>query len=415
MSGEEEDGTRWPVVLLLTATGALAGAHVYKLSPALPVLRDDLGLGLVAGGWLFSLVNLFALIMGLVAGTISDRIGHRRVIFGGLLVMGAASFAGSFAHDETALLLFRFLEGAGFLSVVIAAPSLIAREAIGRDRGLALGVWGSYLPAGAASVVLIAPFIMGLVGWRGLWQFTGLLSLVLLILLIRAKPRPASTPTQPRTSMATNVIRTVSSRGPWLPALSFGLYTVQFSALMSWLPTYMVEKRGIAPTAAGVLSALVIAVNIPGAIGGGILLRRGWGHGRLVAITCVGMAAMAAIIFTPTLPDGLRYAACAGLSLIGGMIPASVLGAAPLMTPSPAQIGTTNGLIVQGSNMGNVLGPPLMAAVITIRGRWEDALLMFVAAATLNLALSFFLGREETRRQDAARAPKAGGGGAAPL
>lgn len=400
-AGKEESGTRWPVVLLLTATGALAGAHVYKLSPALPVLREDLDLGLVAGGWLFSLVNLFALIMGLVAGTISDRIGHRRVIFGGLVVMGVASFAGSFAHDQSTLLLFRFLEGAGFLSVVIAAPSLIAREARGRDRGLALGVWGSYLPAGAATVVLIAPFIMGLVGWRGLWQFTGLLSLVLLVLLLRAKPRPASTPAAPRTGMATNVIRTVTRRGPWLPALGFGLYTVQFSALMSWLPTYMVEERGLAATLAGALTALVIAINIPGAVGGGILLRRGWGHGRLVAITSVGMALMAAIIFTPALPDAIRYLACIGLSMIGGMIPASVLGAAPLMTPSPAQIGTTNGLIVQGSNMGNVAGPPLMAAVITLRGRWEDALLMFVIAATLNLMLSVLLGREENIRKDA--------------
>jgi len=396
-----EEGTRWRVILMLTAAGALAGAHVYKLSPALPVLRGELSIGLVAGGWLFSLVNLVSLVLGIIAGTFSDRIGHRRVILAGVIIMGLSSLAGSFAQDQLLLLMTRFAEGIGFLAVVIAAPSLINGEAARSDRGLAFGIWSAYLPAGAALVVLVAPLIMSFAGWRGLWQMTAALSVLLFVLIWRAKPRPAGQHSGAVSSMAANVVRTLSRRGPWLPALGFGFYTLQFTALMSWLPSYMVETRDLPPALAGLLTSLVIAVNIPGCLFGGFLLKKGWRHGSLVALTSVLMAVMSLIIFSPAMPDILRYFACIGLSLAGGMIPASVLGAAPLMAPSPAQIGTTNGLIVQGSNFGNVLGPPLLAAVTTIRGRWEDAIWMFLAAAVLNMVLSHILKQEESLRDAA--------------
>jgi len=386
---------------MLTTAGALAGAHVFKMSPALPVLRDELSIGLVAGGWLFSLVNLVTLVLGIIAGTLSDRIGHRRVILAGVTIMGLASLAGSFAQDQLFLLMTRLAEGVGFLSVVIAAPSLITGEAERGDRGLALGIWSAYLPAGAALVVLVAPLIMDLAGWRGLWQMTAALSVLLFVLIQRSKPRPASPHSGAVSSMAVNVVRTIARRGPWLPAIGFGLYTLQFTALMSWLPSYMVENRDLPPAFAGLLTSLVIAVNIPGCLFGGFLLKKGWRHGSLVALTSALMASMSLIIFSPAMPDMARYLACIGLSLAGGMIPASVLGAAPLMAPSPAQIGTTNGLIVQGSNIGNVLGPPLLAAVTTIRGRWEDAIWMFMAAAALNMVLSHVLKKEEVRRETA--------------
>jgi MFS family permease len=387
---------------MLTAAGALAGAHVFKMSPALPALRDELSIGLVAGGWLFSLVNLVTLILGIMAGTFSDRIGHRRVILTGIVVMGLASLAGSFVHDLLLLLITHLAEGIGFLAVVIAAPSLITGEAQRGDRGLALGIWSAYLPAGAALVVLVAPFIMGLAGWRGLWQVTAALSVLLFVFIQRAKPRSSNSQHSGAvSSMAANVVRTISRRGPWLPALGFGLYTLQFTALMSWLPSYMVENRDLPPALAGMLTALVIAVNIPGCLFGGFLLKKGWRHGSLVALTSGLMATMGLIIFSSAMPDMARYLACIGLSLAGGMIPASVLGAAPLMAPSPAQIGTTNGLIVQGSNIGNVLGPPLLAAATTIRGRWEDAIWMFLAAAALNIVLSQVLRKEEVRREAA--------------
>ncbi|RMF08789.1 MAG: MFS transporter, partial [Alphaproteobacteria bacterium] len=328
-----------------------------------------------------------------------DRIGHRRVVLGSLAVMGAASFAGSFATGGVGLLICRFLEGVGFLGVVIAAPSLIAGEVRAGDRAVGFGIWGSYHPAGGTLVLVMAPLVMALWGWRGLWQVTGLLSLAFIILVVRARPRPPDHGAHPRAGLLANVARTVGSRGPWLPALSFGFYTMQFTALMGWLPTYLVENRGVSTGTAGLLTALVIAVNVPGAVLGGVLLRRGFGHGVLVGLTSMVMAVMAVLIFSPAMPDGVRYAACVGLSFFGGIIPASLLAAAPLVAPSSRQLGTTNGLIVQGSNIGNVLGPPLLAAVTTMRGRWEDSLWMFLVFAVLNIGLSFALRREEARRK----------------
>ncbi len=398
MSEAGRGTTRWGVVILLTLTGSLATAHIYKLAMAMPVIRSDLGLGLVAGGWLFSMVNLLALLFGIAAGTVSDQIGHRRVILIGLTIMGAASVAGSFATSAAELLVSRFFEGVGFLGIVVAAPSLITAEARPKDQALAFGFWGGYHPAGGALLMISAPLILATLGWRDLWQVTGALSILFIVLILGARLRPPDHGDTAKGSLLTNVVRTTSSRGPWLSALSFGFYTMQFTALMGWLPTYLVEDRGLTTAMAGALVAVVIAVNVPGCLIGGVMLRRGWSHGGLVALTSVLMIAMNILIFSPALPDGVRYAACVGLSLVGGMIPTSVMASVPVVAPSPRQIGTTYGLIVQGANIGNVLGPPLLAAITTIRGRWEDALWMFLAFALLNLAMSFLLRQEEARR-----------------
>ena len=40
--------------------------------------------------------------------------------------------------------------------------------------------------------------------------------------------------------------------------------------------------------------------------------------------------------------------------------------------PSPALIGATNGLMLQGANLGNTLGPPLLAAIVAASGQWHD-------------------------------------------
>jgi MFS family permease len=58
------------------------------------------------------------------------------------------------------------------------------------------------------------------------------------------------------------------------------------------------------------------------------------------------------------------YLCAFAFSCIGGLVPSSVMGAAPFHTPS-ALLGTTNGLLVQGSSLGIVAGPPLMSLIAT--------------------------------------------------
>jgi len=56
-------------------------------------------------------------------------------------------------------------------------------------------------------------------------------------------------------------------------------------------------------------------------------------------------------IYSPTLPFAARYAACLLFSLVGGLLPASVLGGRHVRA-QPELVATTNGLLMQGGNSG---------------------------------------------------------------
>src|SRR5690606_11103696 len=83
------------------------------------------------------------------------------------------SLAGAAAANGTALLLSRFAEGVGFLMAAFSIPSLIARLARPADVKLAFALWGTYMPAGQALMLLASPVLPGHGGWRGLWRLAG--------------------------------------------------------------------------------------------------------------------------------------------------------------------------------------------------------------------------------------------------
>jgi cyanate permease len=176
-----------------------------------------------------------------------------------------------------------------------------------------------------------------------------------------------------------------------------GLYTLQWMAVMTWLPTFLVQTRGASTLLAASLAAVFSLANMPGILLGTWLLQRNVARGRLIAGTFVIMAACNALVFSAAVPDALRYAAVLALSCLGGMIPAAVMSSSQRYAHSPAQVGGLQGVIVQVSNLGQFTGPLAVAAVVSATGRWESALAVVLAAAAAGLALGLAVAHFERR------------------
>lgn len=366
--------------------------HMGKAPPALPTLRAELGLSLVAAGWVVSLFNVVGGLLGLLAGAIGDRFGTRRVVLGGLVALACGSLAGTLASGPVLLLGGRFLEGLGFIAVAVTAPGIILGAARSGDLRLALGAWSTYMPAGSALAMLLAPLLLAGLGWRGVWVAAALLALAWALLVwLRVPADPPAHHRVDSASLLRNAKLTVARPGPWLLAAAFGCYTVQWVSLMVWLPTFLAEQRGLGIGLASALTALVVACNVPGNLFGGWLLHRHLARWKLMLLSGVGMGACMALIFGTALPDLLRYLACLLFSGFGGMLPAAVLSGAPVVAPARAQIATTNGLLIQGSNVGQMIGPPAAAWLVTLTGRWDSVfwLLEGAALAVLLLAVAY--------------------------
>ena len=397
-------GTHWGIFLVALFAGIFVAFQNGKIPASLPTLRADLGLSLIAAGWAVSLLNAVACVLALPAGAMADLLGARRIIIAGLLVTGLASAGGALVTGGTGLLISRFLEGLGATTVFVAAPMMILRAVDPRAQRFAFGIWSGYMPAGTSAMILITPLAIALVGWRGLWWLNAAL-MAGFALLFWAATRHAADPgaeAAGRIAKLKGDLRAVlGARGPWLLGLCFATYTASFLCIAAFLPTLLIETEDFAPVWAGTVTALVVACNVGGNACGGWLLQRGASRGLLIGVASAVMGSLSVVVYASAFDAGWKVAFAMTYSFVGGLLPASILGGAPVHAPSPAQVGTTNGLIIQLGNVGQVAAPPVFAALAG-GGGWSVAPWLTFALGAAGVGFAFAIARHEGFRRAAA-------------
>ena len=97
-------------------------------------------------------------------------------------------------------------------------------------------------------------------------------------------------------------------------------------------------------------------------------------------------------------PAQARLLAAVVISLVGGIIPAVCIAGSAVHAPTPALVGTTNGLIMQASQLGQTVGPVATAALVTAVGGWHVAPVLLVFSAGAGVVLAQAVRRAERAR-----------------
>ena len=390
---------------LVLAAGVSSALHIGKLPVAIPLLKTGLGLSLLQAGFLLSLVQLAGMLLGLVVGLAADRLGPRRVMLVGLLLLALGSALGALAPGVEALLWTRALEGLGFLLAVLPAPALL-RQRVAHPPTLsrALGWWGAYMPFGTALALLLGAPLMALMDWRGVWWLLSVMSLLAAVVLWQRVPRD-----EPSTGagqggalpLGPRLQRTLTTRGPWLVALAFFLYSGQWLAVVGFLPT-IYSQAGVGGLLLGALTALAAGINMLGNIGAGRWLARGTRPGVLLTIGYLAMGLGALVAFGAEGHPVWQYLAVLSFSGFGGLIPGTLFGLAVVLAPGQDSVSTTVGWMQQWSSLGQFVGPPVVAWVATLVGGWQWTWAITGACSLLGLWLASQL-QQAWMRQKAMR------------
>lgn len=332
--------TRWGVITVAIIAGVAVAFQVGKVAAGLPFVSSDLGMGLFAASSILAGFNVVAALTGATLGVVAGRVGADRALILGLMLTAVASALGATVPNGPLLFVTTVAEGAGFVAVVVAAPSLIARAARADDAKLAFGLWGTYMPAGQAVMILLAPLLLGALGWRGMWYLNAAVlaacALVAWWVIAPRRTRPAvsDTSTIGNTSVSPrhDLGATIRAPGPRLLTLIFGAYTLQFLALAGFLPT-IYAAQGLGVLATNVLTSAVVAVNVIGNLAAGLLLRRGVPHWLLIALASAVMGLAAIGVYSVEAPFTITYVCALAFSAFGGLLPASVLAGACRLSP----------------------------------------------------------------------------------
>jgi MFS family permease len=389
----------WVAVWAVFLGGLACGAYIGKVPPALPLMRDEFGLSLVQTGFIATMLNVMGGLAGMLVGILCDRYGHKRLALAGLALMAAGGLLGAGATTFTALLLSRFLEGAGFILFAVSGPALVnAALSDSREQAKAFSLWSAYMPSGGSLALLASPVAFALIGWRGMWLALALAALACMVFVARAVPAPRFG----GVSSLRLAIESLQQKGSLALALLFAFYVAQWTPVMIWLPTFAVYERGAGAATAGLLTALMVLANIPGNLGGGWLLARGVKRGPLIVAACAIAALCSCGMLSELLPDGARFALVLAFSASAGTIPAAIFSGVAVHAKSAQHIGTTIGMVMQASQIGQFFGPIALAWLATHFGGWGATLPAMLAFAAGGVACGVALGRIERGRERAA-------------
>ncbi|HEY4557496.1 MAG TPA: MFS transporter [Enteractinococcus sp.] len=382
----------WTVVV---ATGILAAMHVWKLPSALEFIRADLGISLVAAGALVGVVQLAGGLGGLAASVVAERIGAKNTLLVGLVCAGIASLVGGFSPNSAWLMTTRAIEGIGFILITVTAPAMVRLLAPPDKVNGAMGWWGAFqgialfFGVGISAVLLNATDIT----WHIWWFIMGIATLGFIPIV--ATRVPADPPAVVHLKRIGRIIKTsIKTPLPWALGLIFSSYTLQWGAILSFLPTIFAEADISAELDAaivvGIATAIVGGLNGLANVFTGTLLQRGHPPRRLLIVGLATMAVTSTLVFAPDwsqVPGTVAWAllAAAIFSFTGALVPTTVTRQAVDIAPPGGSPSAVIGLMTQMYNLANFVGPVILSAIAAAAGSWRMSWAMTVTASIIGI------------------------------
>ena len=165
----EADPRRWWTLTVVCIATFMLLLDITIVNVALPDIQRELDASFTDLQWVVDAYSLTLAAFMLTAGALSDRLGHRAVFVAGLAIFTVASLLCGLAGDPFLLHLARGLQGVGGAAMFSTSLALIAIAFTGRERGMALGIWGATIGGAVAVGPLVGGLLTDSAGWE--WIF----------------------------------------------------------------------------------------------------------------------------------------------------------------------------------------------------------------------------------------------------
>jgi MFS family permease len=337
-------------------------------------MKRDLGFDEAQIGLLYSAFYWTYVAMMFPAGWATERFGAHRVLAAGVVLWSLATLLTGFVATAATILLLRLMLGIGESPVFPASSNLLAAN-LPRDRlGGANGIVSFGYLVGPAIGTWVATRLMDQIGWRHVFVLFGAMSLAWLLPWMRyARGTVAQAPVPAAVEGVPETRRILRERGLWGAALGHFASNYNWYFILSFLPIYLVDKRGMSMSEMGDVAFWAYGLNALGSVAAGLYTDRWIRIGRsptlvykffMVTNHVVSIVAMAGMVLLPlqaSLACLYAYQVFLGLSSPGVFGIGQIL-AGPLA--AGRWIGVQNCL----GNMSGIISPALGGLLIHWNG-----------------------------------------------
>jgi predicted MFS family arabinose efflux permease len=391
----------WMVTLIVFCAGVTFSIGNFKVAPAMVDIIEEMDANIALGGWLMSMSGLAGIILALPAGAIMIKTGPKKLGMYTLAFALIGNIIGAVAPNFTILLLSRLIEGIGYGFIGIIAPAIIAAWFPPRKLGLPMSIGSIWVPLGIFCVFNLSNLILPTFGWRGVWWLAASLFAAMMVLFGWGVQLPEEERGEnaEEKKARSSMMEGLKSFPSWLIAICFVSFAFGTNSLITFAPTFLVEKLHMDGATANSVSSIFTLGNIIGGLLMGIVLTKFRNRAYLLLISMVSTAILMSFIFSLSTP-GMVTPYMIIFGLVAAMFPAIAFTVAPETAPSPETIGIAIGILILGQNVSNFITPAIIGTVIeSSGGNWGAGTLPLIIAGILGVIAALLFLKESKQKE----------------
>ncbi|KAA0760329.1 MFS transporter [Bacillus sp. SH5-2] len=260
------------MIRILAIVAFFVGLDSLLVAPLLPVITETISIPDGSGGLL---ITIYALCYGITApvfGTISDRVGRKRMIIIGFAIFSISTFCTGLAKNFEILLLFRGLTGLSGAMIMPSIFALVGDKVAYESRGKAMGTIMGAMVGSTVIGVPIGAFLSEVGKWQWTFYSIGLLTLFITLLVNRML----------RNEKQRNVVHVSIAKTLGAPfklvlvnvsvlfaLLATFLWTIGLHGMFSYIGVYYGNNFGLSVGEIGIVIFLAGVGSVAGNISGG--------------------------------------------------------------------------------------------------------------------------------------------------
>jgi MFS transporter, CP family, cyanate transporter len=257
---EHNPRAKWIVLTLAVLTNMVVMAiPAMGMSVLAKEISTSLGLNLVQVGVIWGIGSLPMIVTALIGGAVGDKLGPKRILVAGCLLLGglgaARGLAGSFAVLVALVLLLGAFAPFLSMNTMKVARQWFPTRQLGLANGaLSMGMALGFMLGALLSATVLSPLLGG---WRNVLIFYGLCGALFSLpwLLVPPPPRPDSTAAEPSTtSMKASIAAVTRLKNVWLLGITLLGFGGCVQGLLGYLPLYLRSAGWQPPLADGALT-----------------------------------------------------------------------------------------------------------------------------------------------------------------
>jgi len=415
---EKITSVRRQVVAVLCLMYMITYLARVAISAAAPTIMHELTLSKVEMGIVFTAFVLPYALFQIPTGVLGDKIGPRKVLAATVFLWSIFTGLTGLAWNLVSLVIVRFLFGVCEAGAFPNATRAFSHWLPATERAFASGITHSSARIAGALTPIIVVWITARWGWR--WAFVAFAVMGILWSLswftwFRDTPmefrrksdaineteialiKGSSELSQQRRPVP--ITQLLLSKNLWALGMSNFMYSFAFWIYLAWLPSYLVEARGMSMIAMGISASLPMLAGAAGDVVGGWLSDRMWrwtSNARLArrSVPIFGLT-MAAVLMTP---GAMTHSPQVAIALLtGGMFGLEIaVGAywAVCLDVGQDSAGSAAGMMSSLGNAGSAVSPLVVGAVVQYTGSWIFSFALASALLIIGAALWLFIDPE---------------------